>query len=191
MARKEKDDALLEFGLRFERWAKRNRILLGSIAAALVVWGAAYVGWGIYENVRLQAANSAFEALVKNPADVEALAILQAKSPELYDLFLLGEAANASDVTALELLSQKRTIVADLAAYQLAAISSDPVALGRYAMRESALRSLKDLAALQEAYLLLKQSEWQSARAQLNRVDISSDLKSLANALEHYGADKK
>jgi hypothetical protein len=189
MARKENEDALLEFGLRFERWVKRNRVLLGAIVAALVIWAIAAVGWNISENMRLSAANDAMEALLADPSNVEARATLQAKSPELYDLFLLGEAAKTNDRAALEQLSQKRSVAADLAAYQLAATSSDPIALGKYAMRETKL--LKEFASIQEAYLLLQRGEWQSARVQLESVDVSSDLKEVANALERYGVDKK
>ncbi|MDR2151588.1 MAG: hypothetical protein LBO72_02100 [Helicobacteraceae bacterium] len=189
MAVKEKDDALLEFGLRCERWARRNRVALGLIATALAVWAIAAIGWNVSESMRLQAANDAFNALTKDSSNIEARSTLEAKSPELYDLFLLGEAAKAGDRAALESLSQKRSIAADLAAYQLAAISLDSAALSKYAMRETTL--LKEFAELQEAYLLLKQGEFQSARARLERVDISSDLKNAANALEHYGAGKK
>lgn len=189
MANKEKDDALLEFGIRCERWIKRNRVALGLIAAALIVWAVAAISWNVTENMRLQAANDAFGALIKDSADIEARSILEVKSPELYDLFLLGEAARANDSAALESLSKKRSIAGDLAAYQLAAISGDSSALGRYIMREN--RPLKEFAELQEAYLLLKQGEWQSARARLEQIDLSSELKNAANALEHYGADKK
>ncbi|MDR1911883.1 MAG: hypothetical protein LBQ52_06010 [Helicobacteraceae bacterium] len=190
MAQKEKEDALLEFGLRFERWAKRNRVLLGSIAAVLIVWAIAAFSWSAAKDMRLRAANDALEALIKDPANIEARSILQEKSLELYDLFLLGEAAKADDRVALEQLAQKETLAADLAAYQLAASSSDSLALGKYAMRETT-KALKELASLQEAYLLLQKGEWQSARAQLERIELSSDLKSYASALEHYGAGKK
>ncbi|MDR2639083.1 MAG: hypothetical protein LBC09_04530 [Helicobacteraceae bacterium] len=192
MVRKEKDDALLEFGLRFERWVKRNRVLLGVIGAAIALLIAGLTGHGIYDDMRLKAANNAYETLLKDPADIGALATLQAKSPELYDLFLLGAAADANDSAALEQLSQKESVAADLAAYQLAALSSDGAALNKYAMRETKRQnSLKDFAALQEAYLLLKQGEWQSARAKLSHIATSSDLGNFASALEHYGADKK
>lgn len=178
-------DNLLELRIRLERWFKRNRLWLIAIAGAIVIWLAALAVWGLVENQRVAKANEALGTLMVNPTDETARKTLQAKSPELYDLFLLRQAVEASDRAVLNLLSQKSGLTGELAAYQLAALSSDPVELARYAQREGKL--LKEFAQLQEALLLHKKGDHAAAKAGLSRIGVESELKPVAAALEHYG----
>lgn len=189
MAHKENDEALLELAFRIERWLKRNRYWLIGAAVVIVVVLAASVADSYVESQRRIAANGALLTLQTDPANAEAQAILQAKSPELYDLYQLGVAAQNGDTALLTQLAQKRTIVGDLASYQLASLGNQASNFTQFAMRETKI--LKDFAALEEAFLLLQQNDFVAARALLAGIELSSELKNIATALEHYGAGKK
>ena len=181
----ETQDSLLELRIKLERWAKRNRLWLIGVAGAVVLWLAALGIWSLMENQRVSQANEALNTLMQNPADASAKATLEAKSPELHQLFLLRQAVTHADRAALNLMAQEKGVVGDLAAYQLAALSKDPAELARYAQRES--RLLKEFAQLQEAILLHQKGDHEAARTGLSRIAIDSQLKPIATALEHYG----
>ena len=149
----------------------------------------AYAADNYAETQRRAAANGALLALQAAPTNAEAKALLQAKSPELYDLYQLGIAAQNGDTALLTELAQKRSIAGDLASYQLAALGEEAGDFTRFAMRETKI--LKDFAALEEAFLLLRKDDYAAARALLAGIELSSELKNSATALEHYGAGKK
>ncbi|GHV07647.1 hypothetical protein AGMMS50229_14820 [Campylobacterota bacterium] len=185
MAHANNDDALLEIGFRIERWVKRNRLFLGAAAFVLVALIAGYFINDYAETKRIEAANEALLALQTDPNSGEALASLQAKSPELYELFALREACKNGDTAALAELAKKRTIAADIAAYELASLSAQSADLARFASRETSL--LKELASFTEAYLLLQKGEFETAKTLLGGIPDSSELKNSATSLSHYG----
>ncbi|MDR2905729.1 MAG: hypothetical protein LBU73_07240 [Helicobacteraceae bacterium] len=182
---KEQETALFELGVRLERWAKRNKIWLILGAAALVVWGASFAAWNFAEDMRLKAANKAFATLQLDANNSEARRVLEAKSPELYDLFTLKRAAEEKDAETLAALAAKKSSIAsDLAAYQSASLAAEADKLGAYEARET--KFLKDLALLQEAFLLIKAKDGARARDILSKVSPLSEIKPDAESLEHF-----
>jgi hypothetical protein len=189
VAGKEKDDALFELGLKIERWAKKNRVLLIAIALFFIVWVTASAVYSYAEERRLIAANDALARLEREPEDRAALAILKEKSPELHDLYLLREASRNEDRGTLSEIAKGDSISAVLAAYQLASLSGDYSEIERFLQRE--VKVFEDMAKFQDAFLLLKNGEFERAKIILDAFSNDSVLKSDADMLAHYGAAAK
>ncbi|MDR3347692.1 MAG: hypothetical protein LBN32_03665 [Helicobacteraceae bacterium] len=183
------EDALFELGMRLERLLKKYRVALIAAAIALAAWLIVIAAQSYANEKRLEAANKALNVLLSDPVNEEARQTLQAKSPELYDLFALIEASRSKNTQLLEQIAQKQSIASDLAAYQLASLSEESDRLARFSTRET--KMLKEFASLSEAFLLLKKGEFTTARALLDGIDINSELKNIANALSHYGVAKQ
>ncbi len=182
---KSSEDSLLELRIRMERWVRKNRLWLIGAVAAIVIWLLAMGIYALVEQNRIQAANTALTTLQNDPTDAQALETLQSRSPQLYGLFKLQQAAQSGDRTALETLAQRNDLAGDMAAYQLALLDEDPQALGRYTQREGA--PLREMAYLSEALIWHEQGEHQRARDALARVGFDSDMRDFAATLEHYG----
>lgn len=178
----QEEDSLLALQVKIERWVKKNRTKLVITAGVIVVWLASFAIWNVIEENRLTKANEALNALIIDPQNESAKAELQAKSPELYDLFLFSKAVRSGDLETLKTLANKATIIGDLASYQVASLQADGAQLASYSQKEGA--TLKDFAALQEAFLLLQNGK--DGTNALAKIGLNSELKSAANALEHY-----
>ncbi|MDR0747407.1 MAG: hypothetical protein LBE89_05880 [Helicobacteraceae bacterium] len=189
MAGRDKDSALLELGVKLERWAKKNRVLLISAALLLVVWLAASAVYSYVEESRLAAANAALIRLEGNPEDRAALAVLKEKSPELHDLYLLSEASRNEDRETLGEIAKGDSIAAVFAAYQLASLSGEYVEIERFLQRE--VKALEDIARFQDAFLLLKSGEFDRAKVVLDSFGGNFVLQGDADMLAHYGAAAK
>jgi len=72
-----------------------------------------------------------------------------------------------------------------LAAYNVASKSNDIKLLTDYTLQENAM--YKDLATIQIAVLLMKESKIKEAHDKLALISIQSPLAQVANALMHYG----
>jgi len=183
------DEKLLAGLIKAERFYKRNKMLILGIVAVAVIGGIGYGVMDYLKEQRLLAANRAFLALQRNPADSQALATLKAKDPALFELYELNRAIAAGDTTALEgLETSKDPVVADLAQYHAAALRKSEKGLNAYRMKSEAL--LKDFALFDEAYLLVKAGRIKEADERLALIPAESPLKPAATMLAHYGVAK-
>lgn len=177
--KRQEEDALLTLQVNLERWFKKHRIKIYATIGVVIAYFAIFAIWNMVENSRINAANVALNTLILDPNNAKAREDLQAKSPDLYDLFLLKEALANSDTETLKQLSNKPSIVGKIATYQLASISGN---FETYSQSQDAM--LKDFAALQEGYLLIKEGKDPSVA--FGKIAIGSELKPVADTLEHY-----
>ncbi len=180
------DEKLLAGLIKIERFYKRNKMMILSLAAIVVLGGIGYGVMGYLKEQKLLKANEAFLQLKANPDDNKALDVLQRENPSLTELVRVNRAIRQGDVKDLEALrSSHDPVVADLAEYHLGVLKKSSEALKSYRMKSGAL--LKDFALFDEAYLLMRDGKIKEGRERLALIGKDSPLKPVAEMLEHYG----
>ena len=180
------EEKLFESAVKAERFVKKYKNAIIGGVSAIVVLVAANILYESDKRSTTEAANSAYALLLKNGNDATAEAELQKLNPDLYDIWKLSGAVAAKDNAALEALSgSKAPAVADIASYELAAITEDAAKLDDYSYRQNAI--YKELAAVENALLLLQSGETEKARTKLGMVAPESPLYQVAQMLMHYG----
>jgi len=170
-----------------EKFIKKYKNLMIGSAIAVIVLVGANVAYSINKQNTLNEANSALTSLQKDASNKTALASLKASSPALYDVWTYSQAIANNDVKALETLKNSKTVLmSDLVDYAIATDTKNLKALESYSAKNDAI--YKDLATIQEAVILMKESKVEESHSKLSEISIQSPLAKVANALIHYGA---
>lgn len=179
------EEKFLESVIKAEKFYKKHKKLIIGLLAAVVIGG---IGYGAYEmkvEHDLVVSNKAYQRALQNPDDKEALALLKEKNPKLYHLFLYQQAVKKRDKAALQqIAASSDSVLADLAKYHLAALQKKIERLDVYALNSEAL--LRELALLDESYLLMEQKDVAKARDKLAKIE-KSPATAYALLLAHYG----
>ncbi len=173
------EEKFLEGFVRVERFYKKNKLII--IAAVVIVIGSIiglYVTKNIQDKNKLEA-NIAFNKVLENPKDVDALNILKEKNIQLYQVaqFMQGlKEGNTPDI--------KLKYLKDLVDYQKALDSKDINKLNSVSMQKDFL--LKEFAILNKALLEVDSGKYEDAKATLNLIPETSKANDLVNILKHY-----
>ena len=179
------EEKFLESVIKVEKFYKKHKKAIVAGAAAVLIAGVGYIAYEMKVEYDLRLSNEAYQELLKNPSNKEALQTLQAKNEKLYHLFLYQQAVKAKDKAALQkIAASSDPILADLAKYHLAALQKDREKLDRYALNSEAI--LKELALLDESYLLMEKKKIAQAREKLKKIEKSAATP-YALLLGHYG----
>ena len=185
----DQDEKMLESAFRLEILARRYRRY---IAAGIICLLALGIGYGVYnymDSQRTKQATQAYAKLLEDVTDEQALKSLAQASPELYDLYRYGNANGDSEVFK-SLLHSKNELVRTLAAYEIASINAGEAnekgQLDISGLDKVKASALKDLALLQEAFLLFSHSSIQEAKDKLLLIPDNSILREEAQMMRHY-----
>jgi len=173
------EEKFLEGFVRTENFFKRYRTI---IIASVIVVIVAVVGYNVnsYNNEenKIQA-NIAFNKILENPNDKEALLVLENNNKTLFDLAKYvqankeGKAAN----TNVKFLRE-------LAMYQEALKTSNVEALNSVSMKNDFL--LKEFAIFNKALILAQNAQYEEAKNTLKLIKSDSKVNELASLLNHY-----
>jgi hypothetical protein len=170
------DEKVLESAFKLEELYKKYKYIIWGVAGAVLFYFLAQTAMQSIKEAKLEAANSAFLTLQQDPNNLEALEILEAKNPSLFELYTFSKAASDKDAKVLTLLSSSTNeVIADSSQYTAAVIKEEAVDSTLY----------KELALLEDAYLAIKSGDIQSAKAKLELIDERSSLQMLTQLLEH------
>lgn len=184
------DSSMFERLLFIERFFHRNRKKLITFGVAIVIAVAGYIGNGVYEDYRTEQVNIAYFNYKSGNDTENNLKFIEENSPKLYSLILFSEASFGRDTEKIkEFVNSKDPLLSDLATYQIASLNRDLKELNSYSYTEQAI--YKDLATLSEAYLLILDGEVDKAKNRLSFIEEGSQLKEIANYLNHYGSVSK
>ena len=166
-----------------EKFVKKYKnIIVGSLVVIFVAVSA-NISYSIYKQNKISSANEALSKLQKNPQNAQALSELKASSGTLYDVWSYSQAISNKDTKALKELTKSKTmLISDLASYELA---NNATSLNEYALKQNAI--YKDLAIVQSAVFLMRESKVDEAREKLQSISVNSSLYKIADALLHYG----
>ena len=177
-----KDEELLVKVFKLEKFIKKyKKHIIGAIIIIVVY----VMGNSIYSYIKTQkliASNNAYDTLLQNPNDKEALAKLK-ENKNLYDLFLLqeGELDKLQNTNAPELKA--------IIAYKKAMQKGDKNSLENYLLNPS-YKILKDPVRIALMRIYLKEGNHKKAEEIYNQINPNSEFAAIGKFLLHYGITK-
>ncbi len=174
------EEQFLESVIKAEGFWKKYKKIFIALAVIVLVGLFAKVAMDYIHESNLKASNSAYSALLKDSKDADALATLKSKNPKLYELYLFKTSMHSGDVAQLEKSQSSLTdpILKDLLHYQIGSLKKKPTAADA--------GIAKELALLEEGYLLLQANKIKEADAKFAQISSSSSLQGLVKNLKHY-----
>lgn len=160
-------------------WKKYKKIIL-TLAVALVIGLLVKVGMEYMHERNIQASNKAYNQLLSDGENSQALATLKSSNPKLYEIYLFKNVAKSTDVAALEKVKSeiKDPILQNLLSYQIASLNKK--------VTSADAGVAQPLALLQEGYLLLQDDKIKEANAKFAQIPADSALRDIVANLKHY-----
>ena len=172
-------EKFLESYVKGERFYKKYRTLIFA-SIAIIVIGA--IGLVIKKNVdesnKLEA-NLAFNKVLQNSNDKEALELLKNKNEKLYEVALFLQGKNENKAVDINI-----PVLKELAEYQVALSNKNVDELSNLSMQGDFL--LKEFALFNKALLLSNEGKYEDAKTVLKLIPQTSKAFELANLLNHY-----
>jgi putative exporter of polyketide antibiotics len=170
------DEKVLESAFKLETFYKKNKVIIWAVVIGLLLFFIAKTTMESMKAATLAEANQAFLTLQSTPEDKAALATLKEKNPGLYDLYTYSVAVKNSDTKSLgALTTSSNEVVSDMSTYSVAALEN----------KSSDSKLYREMALIQEAYLLIKAGDVKGAKAKLTLIEEGSPLAMLASLLKH------
>ena len=172
-------EKFLESFVKGERFYKKYRTLIFA-SIAIIVIGA--IGLVVKKNVdesnKLEA-NLAFNKVLQNSNDKEALELLKNKNEKLYEVALFLQGKNENKAVDINI-----PVLKELAEYQVALSNKNVDELSNLSMQGDFL--LKEFALFNKALLLSNEGKYEDAKTVLKLIPQTSKAFELANLLNHY-----
>ena len=169
--------------VKVERFYKKYKtIILGLIALVIIAVIALVVKQNMDETSKYEA-NLAFDKVLENPNDKEALAKLEQTNKQLHDIVLFIQAKEKGEVSPVNVPFLK-----ELSDYQTALKNKSVTELNSVSMENDFL--LKEFAIFNKALLLANEGKYKEAKTALTLIPETSKANDLANLLKHYLATK-
>ncbi len=181
------EEQFLEGLIRAERFYKKYKKRLIALAVVLVV---TFVGYSIkvyVDGANLKSANEAYLKLLKNPNNTQAANMLKNKNIKLYYAYKFQLASKNNNKTTFKniIKNSNDKFLSDLSTYQLASLDGNRNKIDFY-INNSKEGLLKNLALLEDAFLLLKNRKFEQAKIKLSSIEVDSPLKNIAKNLNHF-----
>lgn len=173
------EEKFLENFVKVERFYKKHKKLIIAIAIIIVL---AVVSFIVKQNIDQNnkiVANKAFDKILDNPKDKEALSVLKEKNKKLYEVALYLNTKDSGTKADINLPFLKQ-----LLQYEEAVKTKNLSQLNTVSMESDFL--LKEFAILNKAILLTNESKYEEAKNSLKLIPKSSKAYELANLLNHY-----
>ena len=174
------EESFMESFFKIEKFYKKYKSTIISIVAVAIV---GTIGYYISNYINLQnkiEANKAFNQLLEDPNNKEALATLKEKNKKLYDITLFMQDSSANN--EVEFLKE-------LSSYSQAIKEQDIDKLTTVTQSQNFL--LKDFALFNKALILVQKQQYKEAKEAIKQVPENSNLNALVKMLEHYLLTKK
>jgi hypothetical protein len=172
-------EKFLESFVKGERFYKKYRTLIFASIAVIVIGS---IGFVIKKNVdesnKLEA-NLAFNKVLQNNNDKEALELLKNKNEKLYEVALFLQGKNENKAVNINI-----PVLKELAQYKVALSNKNIDELSNLSMQGDFL--LKEFALFNKALLLSNEGKYEDAKTVLKLIPQTSKAFELANLLNHY-----
>ena len=173
------EEKFLENFVKGERFFKKYKTLIfGFIAVIFIGIIAIFIKNHLDESNKFEA-NIAFNKVLENSNDSQALADLKEKSPQLYDIAIFLQAKNESKQTDINV-----PLLKELSKYQTALANKSISELDNLSMQNDFL--LKEFAIFNKALLLTNEGKFNEAKTSLALIPETSKAHELAKLLNHY-----
>jgi hypothetical protein len=172
-------EKFLESFVKGERFYKKYRTLIFASIAIIVIGSIGLVIKNSVDESNKVAANLAFNKVLQNSNDKEALELLKNKNEKLYEVALFLQAKNENKAANINI-----PVLKELAAYQVALSNKNVDELSNLSMQGDFL--LKEFAIFNKALLLSNEGKYEDAKTVLKLIPQTSKAFELANLLNHY-----
>lgn len=173
------EEKFLENFVKGERFFKKYKTLIFAfIAITIVAIIAIFIKNNIDESNKLEA-NIAFNKVLENSNNSEALAILKEKNPKLYDVALFLQAKKEAKSVDINV-----PLLKELSKYQAALSNKNISELDNLSMQNDFL--LKEFAIFNKALFLTNEGKFDDAKKTLALIPQTSKAFELAKLLNHY-----
>ncbi|MBP9491350.1 MAG: hypothetical protein KBE77_07855 [Aliarcobacter sp.] len=173
------EEKFLENFVKGERFFKKYKTLIFAfIAITIVAIIAIFIKNNIDESNKLEA-NIAFNKVLENSNNSEALAILKEKNPKLYDVALFLQAKKEAKSVDINV-----PLLKELSKYQAALNNKNISELDNLSMQNDFL--LKEFAIFNKALFLTNEGKFDDAKKTLALIPQTSKAFELAKLLNHY-----
>lgn len=178
------EEQFLESVIKTEIFYKKYKRQVQFGVALLVIVAIGYTSFNYMQQRNLRLSNVAYEKLLLNPKDNDALLTLKNKNKALYNAYLFRIAISKNDTAKLEELSKNKNenFLADLSSYQLSQIKNS---------KEVNSELLKGFALLESGYDLLKEGKIAQAQLKFAQISTNSPLYKIVKNLSHYQGKSK
>lgn len=173
------EEKFLEGFVKVERFYKKNKLII--ISLIVIILGALiafYVTKSVQSSNKLEA-NVAFNKVLENPKDIDAMNILKEKNKQLFQVAEYIQAVKEGKNSDTQVKYLK-----DLALYQKALETNDVEKLNNLSMQNDFL--LKEFAIFNKALILTQNGKFEDAKAALKLIPSDSKVNDLVNVLKHY-----
>ena len=173
------EEKFLESFVKSERFFKKYKTLIFAFVIIIIV---GIIGFFIKENLAQSnklKANIAFNQVLENSNDTQALAVLKDKNPQLYDIALYLQAKKEAKVTQISV-----PLLKELSKYQTALANKNISELDNLSMQNDFL--LKEFAIFNKALFLTNEGKFNEAKTTLALIPQNSKAFELAKLLNHY-----
>ena len=173
------EEKFLESFVKVERFYKKYKlIIIVAIVIIIAAIIALYTTRSIQDANKLEA-NIAFNKVIENPKDTEAMNILKEKSAQLFQVAQYIQANKEGKFSDTQVKYLK-----ELVEYQKALETKDVLKLNTISMQNDFL--LKEFAIFNKALILTNQGKYEDARSALQLISADSKVNDLANTLKHF-----
>ena len=173
------EEKFLESFVKSERFFKKYKTLIFAFVIIIIV---AIIGFFTKENLAQSnkfKANIAFNQVLENSNNAQALATLKDKNPQLYDIALYLQAKKEAKVAQISV-----PLLKELSKYQTALANKNISELDNLSMQNDFL--LKEFAIFNKALLLTNEGKFNEAKTTLALIPQTSKAFELAKLLNHY-----
>ena len=173
------EEKFLEGFVKVERFYKKFKPVILGVSALIIVLAVAFSVKSYMDGENKIKANLAFDKVISNPNDKEALATLKETNKGLYEVALYINAKNENKSVDVNIKYLK-----ELALYQKALQNKSVGELNDLSMQNDFL--LKEFAIFNKALLLANEGKYSEAKTALKLIPQTSKAYELANLLNHY-----
>lgn len=173
------EEKFLESFVKSERFFEKYKTLIFAFVIIIIV---GIIGFFIKENLAQSnklKANIAFNQVLENSNNAQALATLKDKNPQLYDIALYLQAKKEAKVAQISV-----PLLKELSKYQTALANKNISELDNLSMQNDFL--LKEFAIFNKALLLTNEGKFNEAKTTLALIPQTSKAFELAKLLNHY-----
>ena len=173
------EEKFLEGFVKVERFYKKFKALIIGLVAIVVIAVIAISVKNYNDEKNMIASNIAFDKVITNPKDKDALNTLKESNKKLYEVALYLQAKKSGEYPDTNIPYLK-----ELSEYEKALTNKDVAKLGDLSMRNDFL--LKEFAIFNKALFLANEGKYKEAKIALNLIQGSSKAYELSKLLQHY-----
>jgi hypothetical protein len=177
------EDSFLKSIITLEKFYKKNKIVIIVLFSAIVLFSLFYGVSNIYNNIVTEKTNIAYNKLILNGGNKEALEELQSNKP-LYEAYVFLKAIESQNIAELKKISSNDSaILSKIAKFEVAIKTGDANMVLKYANGSDIM---KDYALFQAAFMFANDAKYKEAKSALLQISNNSKLKNFSDKLEHF-----